>query len=189
MLARTSITRIELTSFVRADVVPQLSDAPAVLEGVDVPDSVSRSVLIPNERGLDNALALREHFDEIGVFVSASETHDRKNVNRSCDESRAGIEALVPRALQDGSRSRPSSRRRSAVRTRAASKPTGSSPSCVASSTRAPARSASVTPPAWRAHEHVAGLQVVHATIFCAAFSVNSAQPAGRRSAAAAPAT
>ncbi|MGI8623661.1 MAG: hydroxymethylglutaryl-CoA lyase, partial [Solirubrobacteraceae bacterium] len=49
-LARTGLPRLELTSFVRADVVPQLADAREVLEAVDVPVGVARSVLIPNER-------------------------------------------------------------------------------------------------------------------------------------------
>ena len=44
-------------------------------------------MLIPNERGLENALELRDRFDEINVFLSASETHNRKNVNRSVEES------------------------------------------------------------------------------------------------------
>jgi hydroxymethylglutaryl-CoA lyase len=97
-LARTGLRRLELTSFVRADVIPQLADAADVLRGVDVPDTVSRSVLIPNERGLDNALELREHFDEINVFLSASESHNRHNVNRSIEESLAGLERVLPRA-------------------------------------------------------------------------------------------
>jgi hydroxymethylglutaryl-CoA lyase len=101
-LVRTGIKRIEATSFVRADVIPQLADAPAVLAGIDVPDDVSVSVLVPNERGLENALPHREHFDEIGVFLSASETHNRKNVNRSVAESLAGIQAMAPRALAAG---------------------------------------------------------------------------------------
>jgi hydroxymethylglutaryl-CoA lyase len=101
-LVRTGIKRIEATSFVRADVIPQLADAIEVLAGIDVPDDVSVSVLVPNERGLDNALPHREHFDEIGVFLSASETHNRKNVNRSVAESLAGIRAITPRALAGG---------------------------------------------------------------------------------------
>src|SRR5690242_8546760 len=95
MLARTGLRRLEATSFVRAAVIPQLADAAEVLERIDVPENVSLSVLIPNERGLENALAVRERcagrgrpaFDEINVFLSASETHNRKNVNRSVDES------------------------------------------------------------------------------------------------------
>jgi hydroxymethylglutaryl-CoA lyase len=101
-LVRTGIKRIEATSFVRADVIPQLADAPEVLAGIDVPGDVSVSVLVPNERGLENALPHREHFDEIGVFLSASETHNRKNVNRSVAESLAGIQAMTPRALAAG---------------------------------------------------------------------------------------
>jgi hydroxymethylglutaryl-CoA lyase len=103
-LARTGLRRLELTSFVRADVIPQLADAAEVLQAVDIPDGVSRSVLIPNERGLDHALALREHFDEINVFLSASEAHNRHNVNRSVEESLAGLERVLPRARAAGLR-------------------------------------------------------------------------------------
>ncbi|HEX4363460.1 MAG TPA: hydroxymethylglutaryl-CoA lyase [Solirubrobacteraceae bacterium] len=99
-LARSGIARIELTSFVRPDVVPQLADAREVLIGVDVPDGVARSVLIPNERGLDQALELRDRFDEIGVVVSASETHNRANVNRSVDESLDGLDRVISRARE-----------------------------------------------------------------------------------------
>ena len=99
-LARTGLRRLELTSFVRADVIAQLADAGEVLTHVDVPAKVSRSVLIPNERGLENALALREHFDEINVFMSATDTHNRKNVNRSVQESLAALERVLPRARQ-----------------------------------------------------------------------------------------
>ncbi len=55
-LARTGLRRLEVTSFVRADVIPQLADAAEVLAAIDLPATVSRSVLIPNERGLDAAL-------------------------------------------------------------------------------------------------------------------------------------
>src|SRR3954471_15941903 len=68
-LARTGVKRLEATSFVRADVIPQLADAREVLEQIDVPDDVAVSVLIPNGRGLDNALALRGRFQEINVFL------------------------------------------------------------------------------------------------------------------------
>jgi hydroxymethylglutaryl-CoA lyase len=103
-LARTGLTRMEVTSFVRPDVIPQLSDAREVLQAADIPETVSRSVLIPNEKGLDNALALREHFDEINVFLSASEAHNRNNVNRSVEESLAGLERVLPRAREAGLR-------------------------------------------------------------------------------------
>ena len=101
-LARTGLRRIEVTSFVRADVLPQLADAAEVLQGIDVPDDVSLSVLVPNERGLDKALEHRDRFHEVGVFLSASETHNRKNINRPIDDSLATIERMLPRILHAG---------------------------------------------------------------------------------------
>ena len=104
LLARTGIPRLEVTSFVRADVIPQLADAAEVLAGIDVPDGVSRSVLIPNERGLDLALEQRDRFEEINVFLSASESHNRANVNRSIEESLVGLERVIARAREAGLR-------------------------------------------------------------------------------------
>jgi hydroxymethylglutaryl-CoA lyase len=103
-LARTGVARIEVTSFVRASVIPQLADAREVLTAIDVPPGVARSVLIPNARGLENALELREHFEEVGVFLSASEEHNRRNVNRSVDESLAELERVIARARDAGLR-------------------------------------------------------------------------------------
>jgi hydroxymethylglutaryl-CoA lyase len=103
-LARTGLARIEATSFVRADVIPQLADAAEVLERIQVPDRVAISVLVPNERGLDAALAHRDRIDEINVFLSASETHNRKNVNRSIAESLTGLEMVLSRARAEGLR-------------------------------------------------------------------------------------
>jgi hydroxymethylglutaryl-CoA lyase len=103
-LARTGLQRLEVTSFVRADVIPQLADAAEVLQRIDVPDDVAVSVLIPNARGLDAALAQREKIDEINVFMSASETHNRKNVNRSIAESLAELEGVLARARTEGLR-------------------------------------------------------------------------------------
>src|SRR2546430_15491212 len=65
MLARTGLQRLEVTSFVRPDVIPQLADAAELLERAEIPDEVSVSVLIPNERGLENALILRDRFKEV----------------------------------------------------------------------------------------------------------------------------
>ncbi len=104
MLSATGLKRIEVTSFVRPDVIPQLADAEQVLAGVQRREGVAFSVLIPNERGLERALALRERFDEINVFVSASETHNRKNVNRSIEESLAGLERTLAGAREAGLR-------------------------------------------------------------------------------------
>src|SRR5947199_7991698 len=103
-LARTGLRRMEATSFVRADVIPQLADAREVLQRIDPPDDVSISVLIPNEKGLDNALELRDRFQEVNLFLSASETHNRKNVNRSVEESLSGLEKVIGRSLAEGLR-------------------------------------------------------------------------------------
>jgi hydroxymethylglutaryl-CoA lyase len=103
-LARTGLQRLEVTSFVRADVIPQLADGPQVLRRADIPDDVAVTVLIPNERGLENALPLREHFQEVNLFLSASETHNQKNVNRSIEESLTGLERVLGRARAEGLR-------------------------------------------------------------------------------------
>lgn len=103
-LARTGLRRVEITSFVRPDVIPQLADAAEVLQAVDIPEDVSRSVLIPNARGLDLALQLRDRFDEINVFMSASETHNLRNVNRSMADSLTALERVLPRAREAGLR-------------------------------------------------------------------------------------
>jgi hydroxymethylglutaryl-CoA lyase len=100
-LARTGVSRLEVTSFVRADVIPQLADATQVLSRIDVPEDVAVTVLIPNERGLENALELRDRFQEINCFLSASETHNRRNVNRSIEESLAGLERVIGRARDE----------------------------------------------------------------------------------------
>jgi hydroxymethylglutaryl-CoA lyase len=103
-LARTGCRRLEVTSFVRAEVIPQLADAAEVLERIEVPPEVAVSVLVPNERGLDAALEQRAKIDEVNVFLSASETHNRKNVNRSIAESLAGLERVLARAREAGLR-------------------------------------------------------------------------------------
>jgi hydroxymethylglutaryl-CoA lyase len=104
MLARTGLRRLEVTSFVRADVVPQLADGREVLAQADIPDEVSVSVLVPNMRGLEAALEVREKIDEVNVFLSASETHNGHNVNRSVEESLAGAEHVLARATEEGLR-------------------------------------------------------------------------------------
>jgi hydroxymethylglutaryl-CoA lyase len=104
LLSASGLPRLEVTSFVRPDVIPQLGDAEQVLAGIERRDGVSFSVLIPNERGLERALAMRERFDEVNVFLSASESHNQHNVNRSVAESLAGVEAVLARAGAEGLR-------------------------------------------------------------------------------------
>jgi hydroxymethylglutaryl-CoA lyase len=108
-LSNTGLRRLEVTSFVRPDVIPQLSDAEEVLASITRTEGVSYTVLIPNERGLERGIALMEEagtrlFDEVNLFLSASETHNRKNVNRSVEESLAGLERVVARAREEALR-------------------------------------------------------------------------------------
>jgi hydroxymethylglutaryl-CoA lyase len=108
-LSETGLRRLEVTSFVRPDVIPQLSDAEEVLRSIQRADGVSYTVLIPNERGLERGLALMQEagtrlFGEVNLFLSASETHNRKNVNRSVEESLAGLERVIARAREEGLR-------------------------------------------------------------------------------------
>ena len=104
MLARTGLRRLEVTSFVRADVIPQLADGPELLQRADIPEEVAVTVLVPNERGLDHALEVRDRFQEVNLFLSASETHNQRNVNRSIEESLAGLERVIARARDEGLR-------------------------------------------------------------------------------------
>jgi hydroxymethylglutaryl-CoA lyase len=103
-LGRAGFRRIEVASFVRPDVIPQLSDGVAVLSRIDVPDDVSLMVLIPNSKGLDNALKVRSQFHEAAIFVSASETHNKKNVNRTVNETMADNDIMARRITTEGLR-------------------------------------------------------------------------------------
>ncbi|MBC2642105.1 MULTISPECIES: hydroxymethylglutaryl-CoA lyase [unclassified Rhodococcus (in: high G+C Gram-positive bacteria)] len=101
-LGRAGFTRIEVASFVRPDVIPQLADGVEVLERIDVPDTTKLMVLVPNSKGLDNALKVRDKFHEVAIFVSASETHNKKNVNRTVDETMADNDVMAKRIVAEG---------------------------------------------------------------------------------------
>jgi len=103
-LARSGLRRIEVASFVRPDVIPQLDDGIEVLRSVRLPADVELMVLIPNMRGLDRALEVRDRFHEAVIFVSASETHNRHNVNRTVAESMASNDAVTARISAEGLR-------------------------------------------------------------------------------------
>jgi hydroxymethylglutaryl-CoA lyase len=98
MLGTSGLKRLEITSFVRPDVIPQLADAEEVLEQIERRPAVAYSVLVPNERGLERALKHRDRFDEVNLFLSASETHNQRNVNRSIAESLDGLERTIAAA-------------------------------------------------------------------------------------------
>jgi len=104
LLGESGLKRIEVTSFVRPDVIPQLADGAEVLTRFEPLEAVAYSVLIPNRKGLDNALAQRDRFQEANFFLSASETHNRKNVNRSIEDSLEDLEGTIGTARDAGLR-------------------------------------------------------------------------------------
>ncbi|MEU5363041.1 hydroxymethylglutaryl-CoA lyase [Streptomyces sp. NPDC005925] len=98
-LADAGLTTVEATSFVHPKWVPQLSDAERLYPLVaDLP--VDLPVLVPNERGLDRALALGAR--RVAVFASATESFARANLNRTVDEAIAMFEPVLARAKAEG---------------------------------------------------------------------------------------
>ena len=100
-LGRAGFKRIEVASFVRADVIPQLSDGVEVLHSIDLPHDVARMVLVPNSRGLGNALAVRDLFEDVALFVSASQTHNQRNINRTIEETMADVKVMGKRIVAE----------------------------------------------------------------------------------------
>jgi hydroxymethylglutaryl-CoA lyase len=92
-LGETGVQRIEAVSFVHPKAIPQMADADEVWAGIRRAPGVRYSALVPNSRGAQRAL--EAGFREIEVVVSASDTHNRRNVNRSTDESLEDITALI----------------------------------------------------------------------------------------------
>ncbi|MFC6019183.1 hydroxymethylglutaryl-CoA lyase [Plantactinospora solaniradicis] len=92
-LSRTGVRRIEAVSFVHPRAIPQMADADEVWAQASRAPGVRYSALVPNSRGAQRALAAG--FTEIEVVVSASDTHNRRNVNRSMAESLDDIAGLI----------------------------------------------------------------------------------------------
>jgi hydroxymethylglutaryl-CoA lyase len=103
-LARTGLEHIEITSFVNPKWIPQLADGVDVARGVARPDGVTFSALVPNRKGLESALA--GGMKEIAVFLSASETHNKKNVNKTIAETLTAFQDVIEPAKQAGVRVR-----------------------------------------------------------------------------------
>jgi hydroxymethylglutaryl-CoA lyase len=103
-LARAGLPVVEATSFVSPRWVPQLADAAEVLAGIDRVEGVRYPVLVPNERGLERALACE--VEEVAVFAAASEAFSRRNLGRSIAESIEMFRPVVTRATGAGLRVR-----------------------------------------------------------------------------------
>jgi len=99
-LSGTGVTRIEAVSFVRPGAIPQMADADAVWSGIERVGGVRYSALVPNLRGA--VRALDRGLSEIEAVVSASDTHNRKNVNRSTAESLDDIAEIIALAHDRG---------------------------------------------------------------------------------------
>ncbi|MFE9019040.1 hydroxymethylglutaryl-CoA lyase [Streptomyces sp. NPDC007808] len=99
-LAEAGLTTIEATSFVHPKWVPQLADAERLFPLVSGLEGVQLPVLVPNDRGLDRALALGAR--RVAVFASATESFAKANLNRTLDESLAVFEPVVARAKDEG---------------------------------------------------------------------------------------
>jgi hydroxymethylglutaryl-CoA lyase len=93
-LSGTGVRRIEAVSFVHPKAIPQMADADEVWARAWHNPGVRYSALIPNTRGAERAVAAG--FEEIEVVVSASDTHNRRNLNRSTEESLEDIAGLIP---------------------------------------------------------------------------------------------
>jgi hydroxymethylglutaryl-CoA lyase len=101
-LARTGLHKIEVTSFVSPKFVPALADANDVLAGIDRVPGVVYVALVPNLRGVRNAADAPKKPDELNAVVSASETHNRANINRTHEQSLAELGDMVKGAHAAG---------------------------------------------------------------------------------------
>jgi len=94
-LSRTGLHKIEVTSFVSPKAVPALADANEVLAGIERVPGVVYVALVPNVRGAQNAAATARKPDEVNAVISASETHNRANINRTHEQSLAELPTMV----------------------------------------------------------------------------------------------
>jgi hydroxymethylglutaryl-CoA lyase len=99
-LAAAGLVEIEATSFVSPKAIPQLSDAAEVLAAANAIPGLLASVLVPNRKGVERALAAGAR--KLGLVMSATDSHNRSNLNRSVEESFADLAAIVAEQPEDG---------------------------------------------------------------------------------------
>jgi len=100
LLAAAGLTEIEATSFVAPKAIPQLADADALLPLLPERGRIRYPVLVPNERGMDRAVAAGA--DALAVFTAASDEFTRNNIGVTIDESLAAFRPVLDRATQLG---------------------------------------------------------------------------------------
>lgn len=103
-LAKSGLKAIEVTAFVSPRWIPQMSDATQVCAGLKLPPDITTSALVPNLKGLEAAQAAG--LKEIAVFMSATETHSKKNINKSISEAVETLTPVVQAAKAQGMRVR-----------------------------------------------------------------------------------
>ncbi|MFY0781036.1 hydroxymethylglutaryl-CoA lyase [Peribacillus simplex] len=99
-LSDTGLSYIEVTSFVHPKWIPQLSDAVEVAKGIKRNPGITYAALVPNQRGLESAL--EANIDEISVFMSSSETHNLKNINKSISDTFPVLKDVIGTAAKSG---------------------------------------------------------------------------------------
>ena len=103
-IAQAGLKQIEVTSFVSPKWIPQLADGAQVIASLSLPTDVSISALVPNLKGYEAAKA--SGLKQINLFLSASEAHSKKNINKSVAEALSTMKEVADVALQDGMRLR-----------------------------------------------------------------------------------
>ncbi|MFJ8457519.1 MULTISPECIES: hydroxymethylglutaryl-CoA lyase [Lysinibacillus] len=93
LLSQTGLNYIEVTSFVHPKWIPQLADAVEVLQAIKRQKDITYAALVPNMRGLERAL--QADVDEVSVFMSASESHNKNNINKTINETFPIVEEVV----------------------------------------------------------------------------------------------
>ncbi|HLQ72274.1 MAG TPA: hydroxymethylglutaryl-CoA lyase [Bacillota bacterium] len=104
MLSDTGVSYIEVSSFVHPDWVPQLKDATDVFKRIKRNPNVTYAALVPNEKGLKRALEV--DIDEVCLFLSTSETHNQKNINKSITQTYPVLESVASGAIQSNKKVR-----------------------------------------------------------------------------------
>jgi hydroxymethylglutaryl-CoA lyase len=99
-LSRTGLSRIEAASFVSPRAIPQMANASDVMRAIERAPGVTYVGLVPNERGAENAIEAR--VDEIAIVVSASESHNRANINRSVSETLESVKNIAALCTSEG---------------------------------------------------------------------------------------
>ncbi|WP_449622340.1 hydroxymethylglutaryl-CoA lyase [Robertmurraya sp. Marseille-Q9965] len=100
LLSETGLSYIEITSFVNPKWIPQLADAVQVAKSIKRKNNITYAALVPNERGLEGALAA--NVDEVAVFMSASETHNLKNINKSISATYPVLKPVIQEGIAAG---------------------------------------------------------------------------------------